>query len=160
MTHDGITASHAHTIDVEEPLLLQVSSVDGPPLTTLSDDGHFDEVVKFTTAHNLAHKVDLFGKAATLLQGEVQPDRIPTITTLEISALHNETRRKWRQPWTLYLTIFVCSLGAIEQGTAQTSMNGANLYFPDDLGIGSDSAHDNFVVGLINSGIYLSVGVW
>lgn len=53
----------------------------------------------------------------------------------------------------------VCSLGAIEQGWAQTGMNGANLTFPKAFGIDSRSRRDTFIVGFINSGIYLSTGL-
>jgi MFS family permease len=38
-------------------------------------------------------------------------------------------------------------------------MNGANLYFPKEFGIGSTSRRDTLIVGLINSGIYLSSGI-
>ncbi|KAK8068764.1 hypothetical protein PG994_005380 [Apiospora phragmitis] len=42
-------------------------------------------------------------------------------------------------------------------------MNGANLYFPKEFGIGSSDFKDTLLVGLINSAIYLStalVGAW
>jgi hypothetical protein len=94
-----------------------------------------------------------------LLLGDVPLHQIQGITREEISALQHESERKWSQPKTLYLTILVCSIGAIEQGWAQTNMNGANLYFPRAFGIDSDSLHDTLVVGLINSGIYLSTGL-
>lgn len=38
-------------------------------------------------------------------------------------------------------------------------MNGANLYFPKQFNIGTDSSHDTLIVGLINSGMYISIGV-
>jgi hypothetical protein len=145
--------------DGDEPLLQQVPSTGSQPLRTLSADGQHDEVIAFAQANNLGHEIELFEKAAALLQGDVRPENIPNITAYEVDALHNETRHKWRQSSTLYFTIFICSLGAIEQGTAQTSMNGANLFFPKQFGIGSDSARDALLVGLINSGIYLSVGI-
>ncbi len=94
-----------------------------------------------------------------ILQGDTPLENIPHLTTSEGHALRDETERKWRQPPTLYFTILVCSIGAIEQGWAQTGMNGANLLFPEALGIGSNSKYDNSVVGLINSGIYLSTGL-
>jgi hypothetical protein len=142
----------------EEPLLQPELPPDRQLLRTPSADERYDEVDKFSRTHNLAHKIELFEKAAALVHNERRPEDIPTITAYEINALQKETRRKWSQPLTLYFTILICSIGAIEQGTAQTSMNGANLYFPKQFGIGSDSSKDKIVVGLINSGIYLSVG--
>ncbi|KAF2437276.1 hypothetical protein P171DRAFT_506412 [Karstenula rhodostoma CBS 690.94] len=35
-------------------------------------------------------------------------------------------------------------------------MNGANLYFPKAFGLDVDTPRNNLVLGLINSGIYLS----
>lgn len=122
-------------------------------------DGQAQDVANFARSNNLMHKFDLFQKAATLVQGNVLAEDIPGITTQETAALRSETERKWSQPKTLYFVIGVCSFVAIEQGWAQTSMNGANLYFPDEFGIGSKSPHDSFVVGLINSAIYLSTAV-
>ncbi|KAK5373547.1 hypothetical protein LTR20_003789 [Exophiala xenobiotica] len=117
------------------------------------------EVQAFVKAHGLSHRLDVFQKAATLIQGDDDSDGPQILTSVERDALHDETARKWRQPKKLYFTILVCSIGAIEQGWAQTGMNGANLYFPAAFGVGSDSKHDNFIVGLINSGIYLSTGL-
>lgn len=118
-----------------------------------------DEVVRFTTAHGLQDEIETFRKASQLLQNDI-PEETSGLTDFELDSLRDETTHKWRQPKLLYFTILVCSFGAIEQGWAQTGMNGANLSFPAALGIGSDSARDNFILGLINSGIYVSVGLW
>ncbi|KAK7942452.1 uncharacterized protein PG986_011565 [Apiospora aurea] len=113
--------------------------------------------------HGLLEYTDLFERSAISLQGDAPVDQIPGITAAELRALELETGRKWRQPKTLYFTILVCSIGAIEQGWAQASMNGANLYFPKEFGIESQDFRDTLLVGLINSAIYLStafLGAW
>lgn len=122
-------------------------------------DASLDETQHFAEAHRLTHHLDLLQKAAVIVQGETQLDSVTGLTTSEKLALQDETERKWRQPKMLYFTILVCSIGAIEQGWAQTGMNGANLYFPRAFGIDSDSQRDNFIVGLINGGIYFSTGL-
>ena len=121
-------------------------------------DAVSDKVERFATSCGLTQHLDVFRKAASVAQGEVPLEDIG-LSAIELQALRDETNRKWRQPKMLYFTVLVCSIGAIEQGWAQTGMNGANLYFPKALGIGSNSKHDNFLVGLINSGIYLSTGL-
>ncbi|KAK8013890.1 galactose-proton symport [Apiospora arundinis] len=137
------------------------------PADTAIDDPQSiqsDHVVNaFVKRYGLSEHLDLFVKAGILLQGAVPVDQIPNVTAAELEALEHETERKWRQPKTLYFTILVCSIGAIEQGWAQASMNGANLYFPNEFGIGSSDFKDTLLVGLINSAIYLStalVGAW
>lgn len=137
----------------------QVEFADDESFDALSEDNSADEVVKFTTIHGLQRELDTFRKALQLVQNENLEDT-SGLTDIEVESLRNESAHKWRQPKLLYFTILVCSFGAIEQGWAQTGMNGANLTFPAALGIGSDSTRDNFVLGLINSGIYLSVGLW
>ena len=123
-----------------------------------SFDSHDRCVQSFITKTELENFADTFHKAALLLRSEDVLANPPNISPAELDALQNEAEHKWRQPWTLYLAILMCSVGAIEQGMAQTSMSGANLYFPAQFGIGSGSTHDTVIVGLINSGIYLSVG--
>ncbi|KAK7993001.1 hypothetical protein PG988_001795 [Apiospora saccharicola] len=113
----------------------------------------------FTKQYGLSKYHEIFEKASILEQGDVPMDEIPNITAPELHALELETDRKWRQPKTLYFTILVCSIGAIEQGWAQASMNGANLYFPKEFGIGSSDFKDTLLVGLINSAIYLSTAL-
>ncbi|KAJ9625535.1 hypothetical protein H2203_004292 [Taxawa tesnikishii (nom. ined.)] len=125
-----------------------------------SKDELFADVESFVASNGLANEQSLFLKAALVLQGEAAHESIPGITPAEIEALSRESERKWRQPWTLYFTIFVCSLGAIEQGWAQTSTNGATLFFPKYMGIDSTSTHDTLLVGLINAGIYISTGLF
>ncbi len=134
----------------EEPQGRQLHNFAGPAAT--------EDVEDFAKSNRLMHKLEILKKAALIVQGEPTRD-VPEITELEIRALQQETERKWRQPKMLYFTILVCSIGAIEQGWAQTGMNGANLYFPRAFGIGSNSPRDNLIVGFINSGIYMSGGI-
>lgn len=135
------------------------SSTELQSCDALPRDLPFNDVQRFAKSHRLTHHQDVLQKAALILQGQIPVENIPGLTASEIQALKHETERKWRQPKMLYFTIIVCSIGAIEQGWTQTGMNGANLYFPKAFGIGSSSKHDNFIVGLINSGIYLSTGL-
>ena len=124
-----------------------------------SFDSHDDFVNDFVHEYGLErYKID-FQSAASLFRKNVSAEELSDLGPADLCALRAETTHKWRQPWTLYVTVLMCFLGAIEQGMAQTSMNGANLYFPKEFDIASDSAHDTLIVGLINSGIYLSVGI-
>ncbi|EXJ88907.1 hypothetical protein A1O3_01971 [Capronia epimyces CBS 606.96] len=137
--------------------------------TELPSDGDIPRPVDlgdvhcFVQRHHLAHHTVVFEKAAIIVLGETPLSSVPGITATELRALQQETENKWKQPKTLYFTILVCSIGAVEQGWAQTAMNGANLGIPKAFGIDSNSKHDAFLLGLINSGIFLSVcllGAW
>jgi len=125
----------------------------------ITQESTHEAVRLFVDQYNLTPFSDIFLKASIVLRGDLSLDGIDGLTRIELEALQNEAERKWQQPKMLYFTILVCSMAAIEQGWAQTGMNGANLTFPKAFGIDSDSKHDNFVVGLINSGIYLGAGL-
>lgn len=134
------------------------TSGEDQPLRTLSHDGVLDEIEDLALRYNLSSDLDILQRAAGLLTAD--EDTLPGITPEELSALPRESTSKWHQPWTLYFTILVCSLGAIEQGWAQTGMNGANLYLPNAMGIDSSSTHDAFVLGLLNCGLYFANACW
>ncbi|KAI1474389.1 hypothetical protein K445DRAFT_346427 [Daldinia sp. EC12] len=81
----------------------------------------------------------------------------------EKEALRAEVTHRWRMPAKLFLTIATCSIGAAVQGWDQTGTNGANIFFPDVYGIGSNSTRDRLLVGLLNAGPYIGcafIGCW
>ncbi|KAK4937616.1 hypothetical protein LTR28_009784, partial [Elasticomyces elasticus] len=77
-------------------------------------------------------------------------------------------------PKLLYFTIILCSIGAAVQGWDQTGSNGANLSFPDALGIPIENkfpdgtvnpaaARNQWLQGVINAGPYIAsafIGCW
>ena len=81
--------------------------------------------------------------------------RVRSLTPLDRSQLH-----PYRQPKTLYWTVFMCSMAAIVQGMDETVINGANLFYPDQFGIGSDSTRDTLLLGLTASAPYLCSAVF
>ena len=91
---------------------------------------------------------------------------VPEMTEEEKTAIANEVLYKWRQPKLLYFTIILCSIGAAVQGWDQTGSNGANLSFPDALGIpvsatingqpNPNAAYNQWLQGLVNAGPYMA----
>jgi hypothetical protein len=77
----------------------------------------------------------------------------------ERAALVYERDHKWHGPKMLWYSIALCAMGAATQGWDQTGSNGANLSFPKEFGIGSTSQRDQWLVGLINSIIFLTAGL-
>ncbi|KAI9815444.1 MAG: hypothetical protein M1827_002578 [Pycnora praestabilis] len=77
----------------------------------------------------------------------------------EVQHLKNERDAKWHQPENLYFTIILCSIGAAVQGWDQVGTNGANLLFPQQLGI----THNTWLIGFINAAPYIvsaTLGCW
>lgn len=117
-----------------------------------------EDIGAFAKQYKLEHKLDVLRKAALLTHEDIAEGN-PGVTEEESLAFQQEKDRKWSQPLLMYLCIAATAFGAIGQGWAQASMNGANLYYPKLFDIASHSLHDTLIVGLINSGIYLSNGL-
>lgn len=161
MPKASVAAEESNTVFVEE-VGDTADQDEDQPLRPLSHDGvdDFGEVEDFAHRYGLEDDLETFHKAAALLQKPHDEDAVSAISSAQQAALHLESMHKWRQPWTLYFVISVCSLGAVEQGWAQTGMNGANLFLPKAMGIDSKSTHDAFILGLLNCGLYLANACW
>ena len=101
----------------------------------------------------------LIQRGALVAQDPSKFEQIPELEESEREALRNEVLHKWRQPWALYFTVILCSIGAAVQGWDQTGSNGANLSWPvafgvPDSGPGSNG-YNGWIVGVVNSGPYI-----
>lgn len=136
------------------------------PLAGIPRDVLLRNVEKFTIEKDLTNDLALIQKGALVAQDPTNYEDITgefALTEEEIEVFRAEVLHKWRQPKTLYLTIFTCSIGAAVQGWDQTGSNGANLSMPAFFGIETDSIHDTMLLGLVNSGPYIGaafIGCW
>ena len=129
------------------------------PLAGIPRHALLANVDEFARQHQLEEHTLLLRKGALVAQNPAAFESIngeEALTQTEKDILVQEVEYKWRVPRLLYLTIITCSIGAAVQGWDQEGSNGANLSFPDVFGIGSDSDHDTYIVGLINSAPYIS----
>ncbi|KAJ5811687.1 hypothetical protein N7474_007988, partial [Penicillium riverlandense] len=121
------------------------------------------QVERFVSENGLSEHLDFLIKGALVAQAPTDFYNLTEIDGREREALHDEVSRKWHQPRALWFTIVVCSIGAAVQGWDQTGSNGANLSFPKAFGIGSNSSHDQWIVGLINAAPTIAmalIGCW
>ena len=85
------------------------------------------------------------------------------ITDEELEVLEKEHSHRWSQPRVLYLVIVLCSVCAAVQGMDETVVNGAQLFYAGQFGIGGDDARSTWLVGLVNAAPYVCcafVGCW
>lgn len=85
------------------------------------------------------------------------------ITDEELAVLKKELTHRWSQPRTLYLVIILCSICAAVQGMDETVVNGAQLFYAGQFGIGGDDWRSTWLVGLTNAAPYVCcafVGCW
>lgn len=100
---------------------------------------------------------ELFGRAA-LVAREMDLNTIPDLDDEELHALQYEKDHKWHCSKMLWYSIGLCAVGAATQGWDQTGANGANLSFPKEFGI-DQPGNDEWIVGIINSIIFLTAGL-
>jgi hypothetical protein len=108
--------------------------------------------------HGMSEHADLFGRAALVARSPKEFEDLVELQEDERDALIYERDHKWHGPWMLWYSIALCAVGAATQGWDQTGSNGANLSFPVALGI-SGKGRDEWIVGLVNSIIFLTAGL-
>lgn len=113
----------------------------------------------FAETHNLGEHAALFGRAAMVARDMNNFNDVADLSEDERRALEYERDHKWHGPKMLWYSIGLCAIGAATQGWDQTGSNGANLTFHEALGIDSGSSRDEWLIGLINSIIFLTAGL-
>lgn len=106
----------------------------------------------------MAEHADVFGRAALVARDMEKFENVSELTPDERAALEYERAHKWHGPFMLWYSISLCAIGAATQGWDQTGSNGANLSFPEEFGI-AGKGKDEWIVGLVNSIIFLTAGL-
>ncbi|CZR53000.1 probable transporter (major facilitator superfamily) [Phialocephala subalpina] len=120
----------------------------------------------YVREHQIGDDEDIraFQLGAILAQDPNRHAEIEGLTENERTVLAKEISSKWSQPNLLYLVIILCSTCAAVQGMDETVVNGAQIFYAPQFGIGSKtSSRDSWLVGLVNSAPYLCcafVGCW
>ncbi|OBW63920.1 MAG: Uncharacterized protein AUREO_060140 [Aureobasidium pullulans] len=129
------------------------------PLRRTNKEQTVHDARTFAESHGMADDAALFGRAALVARDPERFESIPDLTEEERAALIYERDHKWHGSKMLWFSIGLCAIGAATQGWDQTGSNGANLSFPEEFGIGSGTGRDEWIVGLINSIIFLTAGL-
>ncbi|KAF4445840.1 hypothetical protein F53441_10485 [Fusarium austroafricanum] len=129
------------------------------PLKRVTPEQAAHDARVFAETHDMAEHADLFSRAA-LVAREERFDMVKELKEDERAALEYERDHKWHGPKMLWYSISLCAIGAATQGWDQTGSNGANLSFPQEFGLDEkNSVHDQWIVGLVNSIIFLTAGL-
>ncbi|PLN74792.1 galactose-proton symport [Aspergillus taichungensis] len=137
------------------------------PLADLTSAEVLRDVEAFANEHQLQDILPYLRKGALIARDPQNYDKVPELDEDDVRTISDEVTHKWRQPRQLYFTIILCSIGAAVQGWDQTGSNGANLSFPDALGIpeknNPNAERNQWLVGLVNAGPYIAsafLGCW
>ncbi|KAL5528513.1 hypothetical protein ACEPAF_7649 [Sanghuangporus sanghuang] len=133
------------------------------PLLGIPEEQLMADVEQFAREKDMEDILPLLKHGAIAAQNPLDFETQKGLTGEERDVLRYEITHKWKQPRSLYFTIILCSIGAAVQGWDQTGSNGANLSFPEEFGIGTNSTKDTFLVGLVNAAPYIAssfLGCW
>lgn len=106
----------------------------------------------------MSQHAEVFGRAALVARDPARFEMLSQLHDDERSALIYERDHKWHGPKMLWYSIGLCAIGAATQGWDQTGANGANLSFPQEFNL-TGEGKDEWIVGLINSIIFLTAGL-
>lgn len=73
------------------------------------------DVTQFAERYHLHDIMPLLRKAAIVGNGSQPAQYVSGITSAEVTAIRNERAHRWKQPFALFFTIVLCSIGAAVQ---------------------------------------------
>ncbi|KAG1848848.1 hypothetical protein C8R48DRAFT_778779 [Suillus tomentosus] len=125
------------------------------PLSGIPYDRLMADVEIFAEERGLTHLLPELEKGALVAQDSTCYDRLDIFSAEDKRILKEEVTHKWRQTPMLYYMVVMSSLAAAVQGMDEAVINGAQILYPTQFGIGSSNNRDSWLVGLINSAPYL-----
>ncbi|KAH9935571.1 uncharacterized protein B0H18DRAFT_976314 [Fomitopsis serialis] len=136
------------------------------PLEGIPQDQLLADAAAFARSHDLGHLTEEFKKGALVAQDPSAFETLPFLTEEDKLVLRREATHRWAHPMQLYYLVILCSMAAAVQGMDEAVINGANLFFADQFGIGQttgDTGRNQWLLGLVNSAPYLCcafIGCW
>ncbi|KAI9690710.1 MAG: hypothetical protein M1820_009886 [Bogoriella megaspora] len=142
------------------------------PLRFKSKEELMEMGIDYAREHALVAPDDMraFKIGAVLAAAPEKFADCPDLTEEELTVLKKEWTHKWSQPRLLYAVIILCSMCAAVQGMAnadmnqdETVVNGAQIFYGDQFGIGGTDPRSTWLLGLLNSAPYLCcafIGCW
>ncbi|KAL9001363.1 MAG: hypothetical protein Q9169_000254 [Polycauliona sp. 2 TL-2023] len=120
---------------------------------------------QYALKHQVGDQEDIraFSKGAVLAQDPSKYRSVAGLTAEEQMVLRTEDLHRWHQPPLLYIVIVVCSTCAAVQGMDETVVNGGQLFYIHQYGIGGDDPRSTWLTGLLNAAPYVCcafLGCW
>ncbi|KAF7350573.1 MFS domain-containing protein [Mycena sanguinolenta] len=149
-----------------EPSLKELTAANAKlanPLRGIPREQLLRDVDRFAEEKGLTHLSAELRKGALVAQDPQAFETIDILDEEDKYYLRRETTHRYHQRGTLYYMVIMSSLAAAVQGMDEAVINGAQIIYPTQFGIGSKSSHDTWIVGLVNSAPYMCcafVGCW
>ncbi|KAI1816382.1 sugar transporter-domain-containing protein [Poronia punctata] len=166
LTQDDNNNKNMAPVDEEQRKRLEASAKLENPLAGLSPTELAERGEAFCRQHGITDEEDVraFRLGAQIAGDMNKYDTVEGLTDSEREVLDREETHKWSNPPMLYAVIVICSLCAAVQGMDETVVNGAQIFYKEQFGIGDEnSQRDSWLVGLVNAAPYICcalIGCW
>lgn len=85
------------------------------PLASIPKRQLLRDVDEFATKYGIEDALPLLRKGALIAKDPANFETVEGLTDDERDSIRREITHKWRQPWSMYFTIILCSIGAAVQ---------------------------------------------
>lgn len=152
----AVKHTHQSHIDARTRAIANANAKLANPLRGIPHDRLMMDVEMFAHERGLTHILPELKKGALVAQDPTCHSRLDVFSDEDRRILTQEVTHKWRQTFTLYYMVVMSSLAAAVQGMDEAVINGAQIIYPKQFGIGDpNSKRDSWLIGLINSAPYL-----
>ncbi|KIJ61769.1 hypothetical protein HYDPIDRAFT_95845 [Hydnomerulius pinastri MD-312] len=156
VAHDEHGHHHHPKLDAKTKAIINADAKLANPLRGVPHDRLMADVEVFAKERGLTHILPDLQKGAIVAQDPEAYNRLDMFTEEDRRVLREEVTHKWKQTGTLYYMVVMASLAAAVQGMDEAVINGAQILYPAQFGIGdSTSKRDGWLIGVINSAPYL-----
>ncbi|KAF8549821.1 hypothetical protein OG21DRAFT_1514773 [Imleria badia] len=156
VTHDEHHHEHHPKLDPETRAIVNADTKLSNPLRGIPRDQLLSDVEVFAKERGLTHILLDLQKGALIAQDPQAYNHLDDFTEEDRRILNDEVNHKWKQTGTLYYMVMMSSLAAAVQGMDEAVINGAQIIYPTQFGIGDPtSKRDGWLIGVVNSAPYL-----
>ncbi|KAG1762317.1 hypothetical protein EV702DRAFT_984048, partial [Suillus placidus] len=148
---------HKSNMDAGTRAIVNANAKLSNPLHGIPHDCLMTDVEIFAQERGLTHLLSELKKGVLVAQGSTRHNRLDILSDEENQILTEEVTHKWRQMPMLYYMVVMSSLAAAVQGMEQAVINGAQIIYPMQFGIGDFNS--KWLVGLINSAPYICCAI-
>ncbi|KAG1813443.1 hypothetical protein EV424DRAFT_1541752 [Suillus variegatus] len=150
-------------MDAETRAIANADAKLSNPLRGIPHDRLMADIEIFAQERGLTHLLPELKKGALVAQDPTCYNRLDMFSEDDKRILTEEVTHKWRQTPMLYYMVVMSSLAAAVQGMDEAVINGAQIIYPAQFGIGGGTKRDSWLIGLVNSAPYLccaTVSCW
>ncbi|KAH7882036.1 hypothetical protein F5I97DRAFT_1817787 [Phlebopus sp. FC_14] len=156
MVHDEHHHHHHPKLDAQTKVIANADAKLSNPLRGIPYDRLMTDVEVFAQERGLTHILTDLQKGALIAQDPESYNRYDIYGDEDKRILREEVTHKWKQTGMLYYMVIMASLAAAVQGMDEAVINGAQIIYPSQFGIGDPtSKRDGWLIGVVNSAPYL-----